>query len=453
VIIVRYAPQTGRQYTWKYHASQLGLSVDVNATVAKAMAVGRDDAIGRVTQMVGSSREEHAVAPIPIVNTSVLTAELKKIAHAVNHPPTNCRLTITEGGDFRVMPGKPGSAIDLDASAAAITKLWDEMLSADGSKQTASSADTTAPGTDSTQNKAAASDNSATGKHQSTQDAVSLGKVDLVLAEVQPQISPADIANIDGALGEMNTRIRGTPQRVRNVTIATSHINGTLLASGATFSYNDVVGKRSEEGGYEKAIIFVKGKHVEDIGGGICQTASTLYNAVLRSGLRVVRRQPHCTPVVYVPYGLDATVAYGVVDFQFRNDTDYPVYIYAKAKGRSLTFRIYGKKDPNRKVVLEKLKESSVPTSTEVVQDRSLRPGRRVVKDKGARGYSIVWRRTITENGKTVRSETISSHYRPLPSIIAVGPGITLKGRSIGQPVIPVPAQPPGAVNGAEPPG
>ena len=176
------------------------------------------------------------------------------------------------------------------------------------------------------------------------------------------------MAQIDGAIGEMKTRIRGTPQRVRNVTIATSHINGTLLAPGVTFSYNDVVGKRSEEGGYEKAIIFVKGRHVEDIGGGICQTASTLYNAVLRSGLRVVRRQPHCTPVVYVPYGLDATVAYGVVDFQFRNDTDYPVYIYAKANGRSLTFRIYGKTDPNRKVALEKLRQSSVPTSVEVIQ-------------------------------------------------------------------------------------
>ncbi len=327
-VILRYAREHGRDYTWKYHPSELGLSVDVDATLAKASGIGRTDAIGRITEVVGGSRAVHAVSPVALVDNNVLQAQLKKIAHTVNRRPINCRLSIAEDGGFKVVAGKSGSSIDLTSSAAAITKLWTEMLNAEDPK---AQADLNSSGSDSAAGKPGGSNVATNG--QAAREGTPTGTVDLVVAEVPPPITAGDVSQIDGAIGEMKTRIRGTPQRVRNVTIATSHINGTLLAPGATFSYNDVVGKRSEEGGYEKAIIFVKGRHVEDIGGGICQTASTLYNAVLRSGLKVVRRQPHCTPVVYVPYGLDATVAYGVVDFQFRNDTDYPVYIYAKANG------------------------------------------------------------------------------------------------------------------------
>ena len=169
-IILRYARENGREYTWKYHAGDLGLSVDVNATVSKAMGIGRDDAIGRVTEMAGGSRSVHTVPPVALVDSSVLLVELKKIAHTVNHRPTNCRLSITEDGGFKVAAGKSGSIIDIDSSAAAITKLWAEMLSTGDSKP---ATDTNSSGPDSTVGKPGGSNTASNG--HTAQDGIAQG--------------------------------------------------------------------------------------------------------------------------------------------------------------------------------------------------------------------------------------------------------------------------------------
>lgn len=420
-LILRYAPETGRAHEWKTTAQKLGLSVDVAATLTKTLQAGREGGVGRVTEWI-SGNKPATVAAVASVDDNALQGALKEIAHAVNRAPKNARFVFRENGGYGPQHGEPGIALDLESSSSAIRKAWDTLLGAEPASPSGPSAseEETHAKTQTPASPTAPSQSGATVPAVPTTPTV----VNLVMKAIPPSVASADLAQIDGKIGEMKTYIRGTPDRVTNVTVATRHINGTLLRPGEIFSYNQVVGPRSEDGGYEKAIIFKNGRHVEDIGGGICQTASTLYNAVLKAGLKVVRRQPHCTPVVYVPYGLDATVAYGAVDFQFQNDSDSPVYIYAKASGRNLTFALYGKTDPNRRVVLQKLSQSSVGNSTEVIHDPHLRPGRRVVKDKGARGYSIAWRRTIYENGHSVRSEVISSHYRPIPALVMVGPGV-----------------------------
>jgi len=409
---LQYVPNAGgHEYSWPFTARELGVSVNVDATVTKALETGRDGAANRVSEILHGKAETRIVGPVSNIDSEAMRVSLKKIAHVINRAAVNPRVSVNDAGVFTCGHGKPGVMMDIDACAAAVTASWTRRM--EGHEEESGAKDTAA---NSARTSGAQNSDNSNSKDNSTSVAV-------VTHDVEPNVTPDDIAKIDGAIGEMKTRIRGTSQRVRNVTIATQHINGTLLPPDGIFSYNKIVGRRSEEGGYQKAIVFVKGRHVEDVGGGICQTASTLYNAVLKAGLKVIRRQPHCTPVVYVPYGLDATVAYGAVDFQFQNDSAFPVYIYARAKGRSLTFRLYSKSDAGRKVVLEKVKQSTSPNGVTVVQDKTLAPGKRVVKDKGARGYHIVWRRTIIESGKPPRSETITSHYRPISEIVAVGPG------------------------------
>ncbi len=142
-----------------------------------------------------------------------------------------------------------------------------------------------------------------------------------------------------------------TANRASNVARAASLINGKVIAPGETFSFNDTVGRRTVANGFSTATEYVDGKSVEGIGGGTCQVSSTLYNAVLYSDLEIVTRTNHMFTVSYVPNGQDATVADGGPDFKFKNNTNYPVKISAKAGGGTITVSIIGTNwEPAREV-------------------------------------------------------------------------------------------------------
>ena len=113
--------------------------------------------------------------------------------------------------------------------------------------------------------------------------------------------------------------------RTNNVRLAAASINGTILNPGDEFSYNTVVGERTEARGYRPAGAYVNGQVVDEFGGGVCQPSSTLYMAVLRADLEVTERHNHSFTVAYTPLGEDATVDYGNLDFRFKNNTDYPI--------------------------------------------------------------------------------------------------------------------------------
>jgi len=129
--------------------------------------------------------------------------------------------------------------------------------------------------------------------------------------------------------------------RTQNLKLAAAAINNFQVEAGKTFSFNETVGPRSPERGYEKATIFVNKQKVEGYGGGVCQVSTTLYNAVQNAGLLVVERHPHSLPVPYVPLGKDATVNYGTTDFKFKNDSEINITIKATVEGNKLTVEIY----------------------------------------------------------------------------------------------------------------
>ncbi|MDH7569779.1 MAG: VanW family protein, partial [Armatimonadota bacterium] len=130
--------------------------------------------------------------------------------------------------------------------------------------------------------------------------------------------------------------------RTQNVRLAARALNGTVIPAGAVFSYNQAVGPRLEALGYRVAKIFLRGRILDGVGGGVCQVASTVYNAALESGLPIVERARHSRPVPYVPEGRDATVSYGGVDLKFRNPFNAPLLIQTRVAGSSLTVSIYG---------------------------------------------------------------------------------------------------------------
>lgn len=130
--------------------------------------------------------------------------------------------------------------------------------------------------------------------------------------------------------------------RSTNLMLAANKINGTVLMPGETFSYNKVVGERTIAAGYKEAPIYVSGKEVDGLGGGICQVTSTLYNAVVLANLEVTQRTNHQFAPVYVPISRDATVVYGLTDFQFKNNRNYPIKIVCSVANGIANFQIFG---------------------------------------------------------------------------------------------------------------
>lgn len=130
-----------------------------------------------------------------------------------------------------------------------------------------------------------------------------------------PAPQPAELTSVSTALHDKR------PGRLKNIKLACDCINGAVIPPGASFSFNQTVGERTAEKGYEEAIVFKDQEKVEEVGGGICQLSSTLYLAAQRAGLDVTERHPHQLEVDYVEKDQDAAVDYGNLDLVFVNDT------------------------------------------------------------------------------------------------------------------------------------
>ncbi|MBC5635772.1 VanW family protein [Ornithinibacillus sp. BX22] len=138
---------------------------------------------------------------------------------------------------------------------------------------------------------------------------------------------------------------KSNKERSHNIYLAAEAINNTVVFPGEEFSFNKVVGKRTVEKGYKRAPVIVRGELSEDIGGGICQVSSTLFNAVNLEGIRIVERYSHSRKVPYVPPGKDATVSWWGPDFIFKNEYSHPILIRAKAIDGKMVIRIFSSEE------------------------------------------------------------------------------------------------------------
>lgn len=144
-------------------------------------------------------------------------------------------------------------------------------------------------------------------------------------------------------LAEKSTSLYGSSSaRVNNITLAAEAMNGTILLPGEEFSYNDCLGERTAEKGYQGAGAYSGGKHVTSVGGGICQGSSTLYYCALKANLEITARTAHYFTVSYLPIGMDATVSWGWPEFKFVNSRDWPIRIDAWVSGNELHIQIWG---------------------------------------------------------------------------------------------------------------
>ncbi len=250
--------------------------------------------------------------------------------------------------------------------------------------------------------------------------------VEIPLTLTYPEVYEKELTDslFKDTLSSFSTRYNQSEKdRSENIRLAAAKINGVILAPGEVFSYNQIVGKRTSEAGFKEAHVYMGGRIVDGIGGGICQVSTTLYNAVLFTDLEVVERKNHNMTVSYVPPGRDATVSYGSIDFKFRNNYKNPIKLITAAGGGVLKIDILGiNESPSKKIelVTEKLETYTLPEK--VIEDSNLPVGYSKVVQKGMKGYKVNTYKVVKENGKVISKTKISTNkYSPLQRIVKKG--------------------------------
>jgi vancomycin resistance protein YoaR len=362
------------------HPRDFGLGLDVEQTLALAYAVGRRGPVGdRLSDFRRLWSGGLAVSPVFRGDGPALERYLVDLAAELNRPARNARFDPFTG---RLTPEEVGREVVLPESL----RHLQGVLAAPGAR-----------------------------------------RAELLVRPVTPAVTLKALrrAGVRELLASYSTRFASDDaNRVHNLTLAAQALDGTLIPSGGTFSFNLVVGERTEARGYRPAPEIVQERYVLGIGGGTCQVSSTLYNVALLAGLQVTERTAHSQPLGYVPPGRDATVYYGLIDLKVRNNRSYPVAIATRVSRDQLTVALCGQREDFPEVRLELGQLVPVePGPDEEVPDPSLPAGERQILEEGHTGYRVTLFRRFYRGGQVVGAEQVSEDYYPArPRRVKTGP-------------------------------
>lgn len=178
--------------------------------------------------------------------------------------------------------------------------------------------------------------------------------IDLKVNIKEPKISTEAAKSVNTLLAEFSTKFStNDSNRVTNIVLSAKATSDVLLMPGEEFSYNNLTGKRTKSNGYKDAPVIINGKLEQDVGGGVCQVSSTLFNSVLYSGLDVTSRRNHSLKSSYVSIGRDAMVSDGGSDFRFKNPYSHPVYIKNTVSNGVITSKIYGNASDKKNISIK----------------------------------------------------------------------------------------------------
>lgn len=368
--------------TWRVNPEEIGTVVDVEAALRAAYSIGRSGRLcARLIQRRQAAREGIDIPLVVSVDEQRLRDLVFALASVVQVQPVDARIVITDDDEVIIEPSSEGRRLNVD-----------ELIS----------------------------------RLRSTTLMRGAREIDLPVETAPPARVTSDIESqgIKRLMGEYTTKFKASNvKRAENIRLGAAMIDGTIIAPGDVFSFNEVVGPRTPERGFLEADIILNAELVPGIGGGICQVSTTLYNAALLSDLEVVSRVNHSLPISYVPLGRDATVSYGTIDLKVRNNTEHHVLLKARVDKDTITFKVFGDLPHDVTVGIEtEVLEKIQPGVIEQVDDKSL-PGSRTTIHAGAPGYFVAVWRVVKSGGVEVRRELISrDRYKPQPVMIKAGP-------------------------------
>ena len=208
-----------------------------------------------------------------------------------------------------------------------------------------------------------------------------------------------------------------------NIKLAAKKVNGTVILPGEKFSFNTIVGSRTIEAGFKEGTAYIGGKVVPDVGGGVCQVSSTIYNTALLANMQIVERSNHMFTTGYVAASRDATVYYGSLDFVFKNSRKYPIKMVASANGGVCKVSIYGiKEEKEYEVIIQSKITSYINPTTIYKEDPTLEEGKEIVEQTAIIGCRSEGYKILKLNGKIVSQTLLSKDtYKSRNKIVRRG--------------------------------
>jgi vancomycin resistance protein YoaR len=245
----------------------------------------------------------------------------------------------------------------------------------------------------------------------------------VTVVRATPERSTADALamGIDRRMSSYKTYYSGTTDRITNLQLGVTALDGTLVAPGGTFSLNDAIGERTIERGFRSAPVIIGNEYAEEVGGGTSQVATTVFNAAWEAGLRITERHPHSLYISRYQLGRDATVYWPSLDLKFVNDTKMWVLVKGFTESDGITVAVYGGES-------RRVESSATPlvvtgrVPVERLEDPKLPKGKTVVEEDGtAPTRTTATRKIYSADGELIRSETWATSYEGETRVVRVG--------------------------------
>ena len=305
-------------------------------------------------------------------------AYFARMSRLVEHAPVNASFAVTASG-VRVVPSKPGTALDVVASAKA-------LLAA------------------------------------ALSPANRVAQLTVVEQQAKRTTADAKAMRITGVVSSYETYFGGVPNRIHNVQLVAHLVDEQLIKPGENWSFNGATGERSAAKGFLEAPVIINGELETGLGGGVCQVSTTVFNAAFEAGLPITARTNHALYISHYPLGRDATVNYPNVDLRFTNDTNHWLYLRTFVSGSSLRVTLYGTPVHRRVESTAAPLVNTGPIPVQKVKDPTLPKGQTEVQTQGVPPQATsVERKVYAPNGKLLYDNVWHSSYRSSPTVLLVG--------------------------------
>ncbi len=373
--------------TWHVNSERVPITRNIQEMVDVAWAYGRsntEDLSDKPTPLEERISQVSALQNDPLYlwteqsyDHKALRVMAEGIANYVNRDPVNSTVDQFDFNtrEFTFTEDKPGARLDPDKIYTELTGLLDKGV---------------------------------------TKDSIRMVP-EMVLAD----ITKTELMNRFGLISAYTTTTTKNKNRNSNIELSARAINGHAVMPGEIFSFNGATGERTAEKGYKEAPAIAGGQSRDEIGGGVCQTSSTLFNAAVRADLEILERNPHAWPSSYIEKGFDATVNYPGLDMKFRNNTEWPIFIVAGYSNQKVTVNIYGYSlGQDVKIDLESklIRTIPKPSGVNYVINTELKSGESKTTVKAREGYVVetwkVWYRGNTEEKRELLFTTTYKAYQ-----------------------------------------
>lgn len=376
--------------SWQFRYSDMSASLDIKEKINQAYNIAREgNVFQRYLTMTKLERQGYSINTELRYNVDSLRGSIEKIAMEINKAPVNASIYFKPDDNikFRITPEKEGTSLNTEKVLDEIKEILKE------------------------------------GMEENT--------IDLVPDKVQPNVFAGEFTGKTEKIVTFGTDLSKSAEgRTNNVVKAASAFNGMVVMPGQIVSFNRTTGERTLKKGYGYAPM-IQNNHLVDVpGGGVSQTSSTLYNAVIRAGLEVLEWTRHSFPSSYIDKGLDTTVNLPSpeIDLKFRNNKNSPIYIRTFYANKKIYFEIYGEPLPNGREYkfYSEVYETIPATTPDIIRDLEGKYAQyedeRHVMVGSREGYKVRVYRQIFENGNFIKEELFDSHfYKPVKGLIHEG--------------------------------